>query len=257
MKTLEQISQELDAPIPRSAVSQRSGGGGRSLSYLAGHYVIDRLNKVFGPLNWASKTERLELVHQGEYNGKASVHYIAQVRLVVEAEGKTTEHTCTGYGDGSDNNPGKAHELAVKEAETDALKRAAKNLGQSMGLALYDKDQPNVVDDEAPSGAKPSSAAAPSEAPKSGPRPPAGDGNARPKAPPSERPKLADAPGPSRENILSRINTLSRGILMQKKMTKDEMLAEMKKDYGVDSKEALTDEQAQQFLARLEKTASV
>jgi len=142
------IIEQLDAPIPRSAVSQRQGGGGRSLSYLAGHYVIDRLNKVFGPMNWASKIESLQLVHTAEN----SVHYIAQVRLVVEDEnGKKTEHTDVGYGDGSDKtNIGKAHELAVKEATTDALKRAAKNLGQSMGLALYSKDQENVVEDEEP-----------------------------------------------------------------------------------------------------------
>ena len=66
MKTLIDIQNELDAPIPRSAVSQRQGGGGKSLSYLAGHYIIDRLNKIFGPLGWASKTEKMDLVHTGQ-----------------------------------------------------------------------------------------------------------------------------------------------------------------------------------------------
>jgi hypothetical protein len=54
-----------------------------------------------------------------------------------------------GYGDGTDKtNPGKAHELAIKEAVTDGLKRCAKNLGPVMGLALYDKDQTDVKEAE-------------------------------------------------------------------------------------------------------------
>ena len=44
------------------------------------------------------------------------------------------------------NLPG--YNTKAKEAVTDALKRAAKNLGMSMGLALYDKEQVNVDDGE-------------------------------------------------------------------------------------------------------------
>lgn len=146
------IRKKLDDNIPAEAVKTRQGGGGRSLSYLETWYVIDRLNQVLGQGEWAYSSE-VNCVHNGTvttYSGEAfSVHYIARVRLVCTIEGISTEFTDYGYGDGSDkNNPGKAHELAVKEAVSDGLKRCAKNLGRSMGLALYDKTQEYV--DEAP-----------------------------------------------------------------------------------------------------------
>jgi DNA repair and recombination protein RAD52 len=43
---------------------------------------------------------------------------------------------------------GQAHESAIKEAETDAMKRALMTFGNPFGLALYDKEQANVCDPE-------------------------------------------------------------------------------------------------------------
>jgi len=40
--------------------------------------------------------------------------------------------------------PGEAHESAIKEAETDAMKRALSTFGNPFGLALYDREQQNV-----------------------------------------------------------------------------------------------------------------
>lgn len=157
-KTIEQIREELDAKIPRDAISTRDAGfGGKKLPYLEGWYVIDRLNKVFGQGNWTYKAFTLDKTFEGEVNGKYYVSYVARVSFMYRfAEGgEWSEIIDVGFGDGQDGkNPGKCHELAVKEAVTDALKRCAKSLGMSMGLALYDKSQENV-EDEAPA-AKPS-----------------------------------------------------------------------------------------------------
>jgi hypothetical protein len=51
----------------------------------------------------------------------------------------------TGYGSGIVKDPNDAHEKAMKEAETDALKRALKDNGNPFGLALYDKAKENVL----------------------------------------------------------------------------------------------------------------
>lgn len=139
-----ELQTKLDENIPDSAVHTRAQGG-KDLSYLETWYVIDRLNQVLGQGNWAYSSE-VTHVHTGKVTFQSgetnSVHYIARVRLVVTVDGQSTEFTDVGYGDGTDkNNPGKAHELAVKEAVSDGLKRCAKNLGRSMGLALYDKTQ--------------------------------------------------------------------------------------------------------------------
>jgi DNA recombination protein Rad52 len=152
-KTLEQIREELDQDIPRDVVSQRDAGfGGKKLSYLEGHYVIDRLNKVIGQGNWDYQLHDLTKTFDGEVNGKFYVSYVATVRLSVRFPGQNTDFSDTsfidvGFGDGQDKaNPGKCHELAVKEAVTDGIKRCAKSLGMSMGLALYDKTQEHVSD---------------------------------------------------------------------------------------------------------------
>jgi recombination DNA repair RAD52 pathway protein len=146
------IRKTLDANIPEDAVETRDGGG-RKLSYLSGAYVIKRMNEVFGQGNWEYQIDSLTKVFEGEVeqrSGKVfATSYIAEVRLRAYLSGRgnegkwfeATEFMDVGYGDGTDRtNPGKAHELAVKEAVTDGIKRAAKNLGISMGLGLYFKD---------------------------------------------------------------------------------------------------------------------
>lgn len=144
IKTLEQVEVELDQKIPRDVVSLRDGGGGRKLSYLEGHYVIDRLNKVFGHLNWAKEIVDVREVKNETPRGTFPA-YLVKVRLTVFVEGRATIKE--GYGYGADKSSQNAHELAIKEAVTDALKVAAKDLGMSMGLALYDKTQENVEDE--------------------------------------------------------------------------------------------------------------
>lgn len=148
-KTIEQIEQELDQKIPRDVVSLRDGGGGRKLSYLEGHYVIDRLNKVFGHLNWAKEILDVKEVVNTTTKG-AFPAYLVKVRLSVFFTDSNQIQRAVikeGYGYGADKSGQNAHELAIKEAVTDGLKVAAKDLGMSMGLALYDKTQENVEDE--------------------------------------------------------------------------------------------------------------
>lgn len=144
MKKTE-IQTEFDTNIPTDAVSTREQAG-RTLSYLETWYVIDRMNQVLGQGNWGYQIAGLDKVFEGQTsqrNGDVfTVSYTARVSLFATIEKQTVIFTEVGYGDGTDkSNPGKAHELATKGAVSDALKRAAKNLGRSMGLALYDKTQ--------------------------------------------------------------------------------------------------------------------
>ncbi len=149
MKTPLQI--ELDKNIPASAVEKRSGGGGKELSYLTGAYVINRLNEVLGQGNWGYTLKALTKTFEGTviqgYKKESvfAVSYIAQLFFEANIDGKRAFFEEIGYGDGTDkSSPGKAHELATKEAITDSLKRAAKNLGISFGLGLYFKSEEYV-----------------------------------------------------------------------------------------------------------------
>lgn len=165
-KTIEQLRQELDAKIPRSEIKTRDGGG-VTLDYLSSYYVIKRLNEVLGQGSWSYAVNELRLVHAGPFEKKNwktqqmetnhSAHYLAQVRLTVMfGKDDYVNFEDVGYGDGTDKTmPGKAHELAAKEAVTDAVKRCAKNLGMSLGLALYDKEQENVSEEVAETKPRP------------------------------------------------------------------------------------------------------
>ena len=51
----------------------------------------------------------------------------------------------SGAGHGFADTAGEAHESALKEAETDATKRALTTFGNPFGLALYDKEQRGVT----------------------------------------------------------------------------------------------------------------
>jgi recombination DNA repair RAD52 pathway protein len=135
MKTLEQLIAELDANIPRDVISKRDAGGGRKLDYLEGWYVIDRLNQVFGHLNWNRETIEMTQLPGDKPQYRAKV----RVTVLAPCQGQIQHIVKEGYGFGSAKGASQDHEIAIKEAETDAFKRAAMQFGRSMGLALYDK----------------------------------------------------------------------------------------------------------------------
>ena len=67
---------------------------------------------------------------------------IARVRITVfTASRGLLIREGTGAGHGIDVDLGQAHESAIKEAETDAMKRALVTFGGRFGLSLYDRHQ--------------------------------------------------------------------------------------------------------------------
>jgi recombination DNA repair RAD52 pathway protein len=74
------------------------------------------------------------------------VTYLCKARVIVDG---VAREGC-GAGHGIDRDLGQAHESAIKEAETDAMKRAFMTFGNPFGLALYDKTQASVGDDPQP-----------------------------------------------------------------------------------------------------------
>ena len=137
----------LAAPLDRANVQYRNQSN-RSFSYLEGWHVIAEANRIFGFDGWQRETIELKCVCERERNigrdGRTGwgVTYTAKVRIQVGAiirEG-------SGAGHGIDADLGQAHESALKEAETDAMKRALMTFGNPFGLALYDKQQRQVID---------------------------------------------------------------------------------------------------------------
>jgi len=136
----------LSASLDRSHVKTRQQAG-QNLSYVEGWHVIAEANRIFGFDGWTRQTVQLDCVHAGERpDGKASVTYLARVRIIVGRGDDLVIRDGTGSGHGISKNMGDAHESAMKEAETDAMKRALMTFGNPFGLALYDKTQASVED---------------------------------------------------------------------------------------------------------------
>ena len=149
----EQIAA-LSAPLDRAKVQTRSQAG-RSLAYLEGWQAIAEANRIFGFDGWQRETIAVQCVAERERTLGSSnragwgVTYTARVRIRV---GDVIREG-SGAGHGIDADLGQAHESAIKEAETDAMKRALMTFGNPFGLALYDKQQREVTNSTAPTSA--------------------------------------------------------------------------------------------------------
>jgi DNA recombination protein Rad52 len=140
----------LSAPLDRANVRQREQGRSR-VSYLEGWQVIAEANRIFGFDGWQRQTIAVRCVAQAErligrdQKPGWGVTYTARVRVTVTAGGLAPlVREGSGAGHGIDVDLGQAHESALKEAETDAMKRALMTFGNPFGLALYDKAQRQV-----------------------------------------------------------------------------------------------------------------
>jgi hypothetical protein len=134
----------LFAPLSPGRVRSLSGN-----SHLEAWDVRRWLLRIFGyggfdieTLECAVVSERSVWNEQNPLNGRHTVVYRVQVRLTVrDPDG----HVLAFFDDGATgdgiNQPSlqKAHDFALKTAMSQALKRAAVNLGDQFGLSLYDK----------------------------------------------------------------------------------------------------------------------
>lgn len=148
MFTAEQTAL-LQAKLDKSNIRSRSQGG-REVFYIEAWQATAECNTVFGFDGWDHETVDLRVVAEGSREiGQNKVpgygvSYVCKVRVTVRAGDTLVVREGVGAGHGIDRDLGQAHESAVKEAESDALKRALKSFGWRFGLALYDKDQEHV-----------------------------------------------------------------------------------------------------------------
>ena len=141
----EQV-EKLNEPILGANVKEREAGWGgkdNTLAYVEGYHVIAEANRIFGFGGWSSETIETTCVQ----NEPRAVSYIAKVRITV---GDVIREG-TGAGHGNQSNHGNNHESAIKEAETDARKRAFMQFGNQFGLSLYNgKDKSWKTNKEKP-----------------------------------------------------------------------------------------------------------
>lgn len=116
------------------------------MSHLAAYDVRAHLNRVFGFGRWSADVLDVTPLYEQTTETKNKkpayrVGYRATVRLTVCAPDGTQLATYTECAVGDSTMPdfkrGDCHDMAIKTAESQALKRCATNLGDQFGLSLY------------------------------------------------------------------------------------------------------------------------
>jgi DNA recombination protein Rad52 len=142
-----EVSKHLKASLDPAAIKPPPQG--KFGEYVDGLHVIREANRIFGFDGWSYTVERLEQTHMQVHTLKGRDGPYEQLRCAflcavrVNVDGVIREGLAVGVGNGKPENAGDVIESAVKEAETDALKRALRTFGNTFGLALYDKDKAN------------------------------------------------------------------------------------------------------------------
>ena len=118
----------------------------KNQAYVAGHDIRAELTRVFGFARWTTETLEETLLCEREVKTKAGapawyVVWKSRVRLTVNAPDGTPLAFHDGSHVGESTHPvyGDAHGNALTNSGTYALRRAAINLGDQMGLSLYNK----------------------------------------------------------------------------------------------------------------------
>lgn len=149
------ITPELQRKLDPASIKPAKSFGPKG-DYIEGWHAMAEANRIFGFDGWSYEITECTCVNQAAREiGKDKkpgfgVTYTSKVRVTVL--GVVREDF--GAGHGYDVDCGLAHESAIKEAVTDALKRALRSFGNPFGLALYDKSRENVGVDLPPFDAK-------------------------------------------------------------------------------------------------------
>jgi DNA repair and recombination protein RAD52 len=158
MTDIERITKELGGKLDPKHIKVRPDS---KMSYVEAWFIIEELNRIFGHFGWNIETSYEKVAEQwvaSSYEKNEAkkaerepmpdqwaVGYIAKVRLTITLpDSSIVVRERHGAGNGISRQLHDAHEGAVKEAESDGLKRAAMTLGHPLGLALYDKERANV-----------------------------------------------------------------------------------------------------------------
>lgn len=127
--------------INASRIEKRKQAG-MQLSYLSQADVRAHLIRIFGYGNFDLETLHTELAYEEHDDGKWRVGYRVTMRLTVRGvDGRHCVYSETAVGSSSLPQRGEAHDMAMKTASSDAMKRCAINLGDQFGLSLYQQGQ--------------------------------------------------------------------------------------------------------------------
>ncbi|KAJ3027402.1 DNA repair protein rad52 [Rhizophlyctis rosea] len=133
-----EVGGNLRRQLGPEFIATRAGPGGSKVQYLEGFKAFNLANDIFGFNGWSTSIVDITVDFVEESHQKVSLGISAIVRVTLK---DGTYHEDLGYGS-IENAKSKsaAFDKAKKEAITDAVKRALKHFGNSVGNCLYDKE---------------------------------------------------------------------------------------------------------------------
>ena len=132
---IDETFDALNQPLDPALVSQRRGGGGRQLSYVKGHHIIDQANRIFGFNGWGYEIVSGPTLHTIVKPGQESPSYGYSATVRVDVQG-CPYRMDVGFNSVADHTPD-GHDTAIKGAVTDGMRRALRSFGAQFGNDLY------------------------------------------------------------------------------------------------------------------------
>ncbi|MBI4496336.1 MAG: hypothetical protein HY689_00320 [Chloroflexi bacterium] len=144
----QEVVEELKKPLDDGLISFRDGPRNTRLAFIEGHAAIAQANRIFGFGNWGAELvgeitcrEFRRMVRaKGQETGEIMPVTLYQATYRITVPG-VLPRTATGIGIAENDSP-EAHEMAIKGAEIDAIKRGLRYFGDQFGNGLYDKTNP-------------------------------------------------------------------------------------------------------------------
>lgn len=140
----DDIREQLAQPVPAKYIKQLQG-----YDYIDGAYVIRKLNELFG-VEWDSSVINLTIIEAERSQTRPDgTHFMTKAPTAVWATVEVRTQYCRKQDVGVNAVQGdsaRALDTAIKGAATDGLKRAARQLGEALGLSLY----PDVTSEHEP-----------------------------------------------------------------------------------------------------------
>lgn len=135
------VTAQLDKPLLPALVAELNAGRRGDHDYIPIHVAITQANRIFGHGNWSTEIVKHGPAHNaaGEMIGYSCIARVAIPQLGVQYEGYGFQPLATNEGKIQDTTG--SHDMAAKGAESDAIKRALRYLGDTFGNSLYEKAQ--------------------------------------------------------------------------------------------------------------------
>ena len=147
MKTEKEIKSKLLKLLDPSRIKKHSYSG---FDYIESWDAIKTANDIFGIFGWSTHIDDIRLVSEVEVGEKYEVSYMATATVTVsyiddDGVARCTTQSGSGHDIGTRKKLSEAHGMAIKNAESDAEKRALRKFGNQFGLALYDESRKGVA----------------------------------------------------------------------------------------------------------------